>query len=211
MTARSTPQQKLISAATSDIIANGWAGFSLTRAARKASISLATLYEICPGKAALLSLMGKEIDLAFLRHDHEIDPQMAARDRAFDAILCWFEHLEPYRPVLQAIRETGTADPGLIVDLLPLVARSAHWIAEVARLPDTGWRGFAITRGMGVLMADTLPVWLEDQRDLAKTMAHLDRRLRMIEEWSETIDGLGRQATETDDEREEEEKKPGVG
>jgi AcrR family transcriptional regulator len=194
MTTRSTPQHKLLAAATAEIIANGWAGFSLTKAARKATIPLATLYEICPGKGALLSLLGKEIDLAFLRHDHEIDPQMAPRDRAFDAMLCWFEHLEPHRPLLQAIREAGASDPGLIVDLLPLVARSAHWIAEVAHLPDTGWRGFAITRGMGLLMADTVPVWLDDTRDLARTMAHLDRRLRMIEEWSETLEGLRRDA-----------------
>jgi hypothetical protein len=52
---------------------------------------------------------------------------------------------------------------------------------------------------MGILMADTLPVWLDDERDLARTMAHLDRRLRMIEEWSETIDGLRREATAEDD------------
>ena len=195
MTARNTSQQKLIAAATAEILAHGWSGFSLTKAARKAAIPLATLYEICPGKSALLAMIGKEIDLAFLRHDHQIDSQLPARDRAFDAILCWFEHLEPHRQMLQAMREAGAADPGLVVDLLPMVARSAHWIAEVAHLPDTGWRGFAIIRGMGLLMADTLTVWIDDQRDLARTMAHLDRRLRSIEEWSETLENLGRDAT----------------
>ena len=79
-----------------------------------------------------------------------------------------------------------------------MAARSAHWIAEVALLPDTGWRGFAITRGIGLLMADTLPVWLADERDLARTMAHLDRRLRMIEEWNETLQGLRNDASSGD-------------
>ena len=36
----------------------------------------------------------------------------------------------------------------------------------------------------GVLLAETLGVWLKDGEDLAKTMAHVDRRLRMIEEWA---------------------------
>lgn len=202
MTARKTPEQKLIAAATADIVAQGWASFSLTKAARKAAIPLATLYEICPGKAALLSLMGKEVDLAFLRQDYAVDAQMPARDRAFDAILFWFEHPEPIRPVLMAIRDAGKEDPALLVDLLPMAARSANWIAEVARLPDTGWRGFAVTRGIALLMADTLPVWLDDERDLARTMAHLDRRLRMIEEWNETLQGLRRDATAGTDEDE---------
>lgn len=200
MTARKTPEQKLIAAATAEIAAHGWSGFSLTKAARKAAIPLATLYEICPGKGALLSLMGKEVDLAFLRQDHAIDAEMPARDRAFDAILFWFEHLEPIRPVLKAIRDAGKDDPVLLVDLLPMATRSANWIAEAARLPDTGWRGFAITRGIGLLMADILPVWLDDERDLARTMAHLDRRLRMIEEWNESLQGLRRDAAEGGDE-----------
>jgi len=199
MTARKTPEQKLIAAATAEIVAHGWSGFSLTKAARKAAIPLATLYEICPGKAALLPLMGKDVDLAFLRQDHAVDAGMPARDRAFDAILYWFEHLEPIRPVLVAIRDAGKDDPALLIDLLPMAGRSANWIAEVARLPDTGWRGFAVTRGIALLMADTLPVWLDDERDLARTMAHLDRRLRMIEEWSESLEGLRRDASSNDD------------
>jgi AcrR family transcriptional regulator len=200
MTARKTPEQKLIAAATAEIVAHGWSGFSLTKAARKAAIPLATLYEICPGKSALLSLMGKEVDLAFLRQDYAIDAGMPARDRAFDAILYWFEHLEPIRPVLVAIRDAGKDDPALLIDLLPMAGRSANWIAEVAHLPDTGWRGFAVTRGIALLMADTLPVWLDDERDLARTMAHLDRRLRMIEEWNEALQGLQRDAMRGDDE-----------
>jgi AcrR family transcriptional regulator len=198
MTTRKTPEQKLVAAAAADIVAHGWPAFSLTRTARKASIPLATLYEICPSKTALLTLMGKEVDLAFLRKDHVIDPEMPARDRAFDAILLWFEQLETLKPVLQAIRDAGKDDPGLLIDLVPMAARSAHWIAEVALLPDTGWRGFAITRGIGLLMADTLPVWLADERDLARTMAHLDRRLRMIEEWNETLQGLRNDASSGD-------------
>jgi hypothetical protein len=51
-------------------------------------------------------------------------------------------------------------------------------------------------------MADTLPVWLDDERDLARTMAHLDRRLRTIEEWNETLQGLRRDATAGTDEDE---------
>jgi hypothetical protein len=51
-----------------------------------------------------------------------------------------------------------------------------------------------------VLLAETLGVWLKDGDDLAKTMAHVDRRLRMIEEWSETF--RRRVEDETEEEKE---------
>ena len=128
MTTRKTPEQKLVAAAAADIVAHGWPAFSLTRTARKASIPLATLYEICPSKTALLTLMGKEVDLAFLRQDHVIDPEMPARDRAFDAILLWFEQLETLKPVLQAIRDAGKDDPG--GDLPSPEASAFSWLTH---------------------------------------------------------------------------------
>ena len=65
--------------------------------------------------------------------------------------------------------------------------RSAQWIADIAGLPTSGWQGFVTTRGIGILLAETLSVWLQDGDDLAKTMAHVDRRLRTIEEWAEAL------------------------
>jgi hypothetical protein len=80
-----------------------------------------------------------------------------------------------------------------------MAIRSAHWIAASARLPDIGWRGFAVTRGIGLLLADTLSVWLGDSDDMAKTMAHIDRRLRTIEEWNESFQRIRRDATSRTD------------
>jgi hypothetical protein len=124
---------------------------------------------------------------------------MHARDRAFDAILSWFEQLQPLKPVFAAIRNDSNGDISVIVDLVPMAMRSAHWIAASAQLPDVGWRGFVVTRGIGLLLADTLSVWLSDGEELAKTMAHIDRRLRTVEEWNETFQRVRRDASARSD------------
>jgi AcrR family transcriptional regulator len=195
MATKQTPEQKFVTAACKAIEADGWTNLNLADVARKAKIPLSTVYDICPTKAALLPLIGKDVDLRFLENVSGIDETMHARDRAFDAILSWFEQLQPLKPVFTAIRNDSRGDLSLIVDLVPMAMRSAHWIAASARLPDIGWRGFAVTRGIGLLLADTLSVWLADSDDMAKTMAHIDRRLRTIEEWNESFHRIRRDAT----------------
>lgn len=199
MATKQTPEQKLVIAACKAIETDGWTNLNLADVARKAKIPLATLYDMCPTKAALLPLIGKDVDLRFLENVSGIDETMHARDRTFDAILSWFEQLQPLKPVFAAIRDDSRGDLSLIVDLVPMAMRSAHWIAASARLPDIGWRGFAVTRGIGLLLADTLSVWLADSDDLAKTMAHIDRRLRTIEEWNDSFQRMRRDATSGSD------------
>ena len=136
MAAKQTPEQKLVTAACKAIEEHGWTGLNLAQVAKKAKLPLATVYDICPTKSALLPLIGKDVDLKFLEHAPEIDAGMHPRDRAFDAILSWFEQLQPLKPVFAAIRNDSRGDLSLIVDLVPMAMRSAHWIASAAHLPD---------------------------------------------------------------------------
>jgi AcrR family transcriptional regulator len=186
-TKKLSPEEKFVTTALSVIEKSGWKNLSLTALARKAKISPATLYELCPDKRALLALIAKRVDLAMLERTPEADLDIPPRDRAFDAIIGCFEGMAPLKPVIQVIHDDSAGDPGAILDVLPATMRSANWIADVAGLPTSGWKGFVTTRGIGILLAETLGIWLKDGEDLAKTMAHVDRRLRTIEEWSEAL------------------------
>jgi hypothetical protein len=95
--------------------------------------------------------------------------------------------MTPLKPAIAAIHADSKGDPAVIFDVLPATVRSAFWIADSAGLPTTGWQGFLVTRGIGILLAESMGIWLEDGEDLAKTMAHVDRRLRLIEEWTERL------------------------
>ena len=128
MATKQTPEEKLVTAACKAIEKDGWTDLNLADVARKAKIPLSTVYDICPTKAALLPLIGKDIDLRFLENVPEIDETMHVRDRAFDAILSWFEQVQPLKPVFAAIRNDSRGDLSLIVDLVPMAMRSAHWM-----------------------------------------------------------------------------------
>ena len=184
MAAKTSPEEKLVTAALAAIEQSGWKALSLTALARKAKIAPAVLYELCPDKRALLALIAKRIDLAALDRAANLDDDAPPRDKAFDAILNCFESMTPLKPALQVIHDDSLGDPGAFLDAMPATVRSASWIADAAGLPTSGWQGFLVTRGIGVLLVESLGVWLNDGDDLAKTMAHVDRRLRMIEEWA---------------------------
>jgi len=187
MATKLSPEDKLVTAALAAIEKGGWKALSLTALARKAKITPTTLYELCPDKRALLQLIGKRIDIAALERAVEPDESIPPRDRAFDAIIGCFESMTPLKPAIRIIHADSKGDPAVIFDVLPATVRSAFWIADSAGLPTTGWQGFVVTRGIGVLLAESMGIWLEDGEDLAKTMAHVDRRLRLIEEWMERL------------------------
>jgi AcrR family transcriptional regulator len=187
MTKKLTPEEKLVTAALAAIEKTGWKTLSLTALARKAKIDAATLYELCPSKSALLSLIAKRVDIGLIERAGEPDAEIPPRDRAFDAIIGCFEAMTPMKPAIRVIRDDSVGDPGAFLDVLPATMRSAHWIADIAGLPTSGWRGLLTTRGIGILLAESLGIWLDDGDDLAKTMAHVDRRLRLIEEWAERL------------------------
>lgn len=190
MATKLSPEDKLVTAALAAIEKGGWRALSLTALARKAKIPPATLYELCPDKRALLQLIAKRVDIAALERAVEPDETMPPRDRAFDAIISCFESMTPLKPAIAVIHADTKGDPGVIFDVLPATVRSAFWIADSAGLPTTGWQGFLVTRGIGVLLAESMGIWLEDGEHLAKTMAHVDRRLRLIEEWTERLQNV---------------------
>lgn len=182
-----TAEDKFVTAALAAIEKTGWRSLSLTTLARKAKIDAATLYDLCPDKRALLALIAKRVDIGLIERAPEPDPDIPPRDRAFDAILSCFEGMTALKPAIQVIHDDTVGDPAAVLDVLPATMRSAQWIADIAGLPASGWQGFLVTRGIGILLVETLGVWLKDGEDLAKTMAHVDRRLRLIEEWTETL------------------------
>jgi AcrR family transcriptional regulator len=182
-----SPQEKLVVAALSMIETEGWQGLSLTQLARQSKIPIETVFELCPDKHALLKLIGSNITMAAVKRMSEPGDNEPARDRAFDAILIVFEAMADYKPALAVIYRETRIDPSAWFDMAPVFLRSAEWIADNARLPTNGLQGLATTRAIAALLAETFGVWLDDGEDLAKTMAHVDRRLRSAESWLSTF------------------------
>ena len=187
MAAKQSPQEKLVAAALSMIETGGWQNLSLAQLARDSGVAVETVFELCPDKTALLKLIGTSINAAAIKRMTEPGDNEPARDRAFDAILVVFEAMAPFKPALAVIQQETRLDPSTWFDAVPIFVRSAAWIADNAKLPTNGLQGLATTRAIAALLAETFGVWLADGEDLAKTMAHVDRRLRSAESWITTF------------------------
>jgi ubiquinone biosynthesis protein COQ9 len=187
MAEKRTPQEKLVATALSMIESGGWHGLSLANLARQSKLPVETVFQLCPDKHALLKLIGTNINIAAVKRMSEPGDNEPARDRAFDAVLVVFEAMADYKPALAVIYKELRADPSTWIDLAPVFVRSAEWIADNAKLPTNGLHGLATTRVIAALLVETFGVWIDDGEDLAKTMAHVDRRLRSAESWLNTF------------------------
>jgi AcrR family transcriptional regulator len=187
MAEKRSAQDKLVAAALSMIEKDGWRELSLAQLARHSKVPVETVYQLCPDKHALLRLIAASIDVAALKQMSEPGDNEPARDRAFDGILICFEAMAAFKPALAVIYHETRGDPAQWLEAAPIFVRTSQWIADNARLPREGLAGFATTRAIAALLAETMGVWLTDGTDLSKTMAHVDRRLRLAESWLNTL------------------------
>ncbi|MEM7047725.1 MAG: TetR/AcrR family transcriptional regulator [Pseudomonadota bacterium] len=177
---------------------HGWAGLTTRRLAKKTGFSIRAVRTAFPSRQALLTAFTRRID-----HDMvdsvALEDDQSPHDRLFDLILCRLEALADYRAgIARLLREGGTTPTGLL-DILPAWQGSVRLMADLAFTPP---RDLAqqqkIENKNGIhpsskpanpcqlvllafIYADTVRVWLkDDSADGAKTMRHLDERLRRL-------------------------------
>jgi AcrR family transcriptional regulator len=169
----------------------GWRKTTLAEIAEEAGVSLSGIHRRFGSKTAILEAFIREVDDAMLRQAKPADMDTPARDRLFEVIMGRFDILEPYKGALARIyREYRCAAPGPgTFRLLCASAASHEWMLVAAGVPPTGPRGCARVSGLMCLYARVVPVWLnDDDDDMGKTMAALDRELRSGERWLKRID-----------------------
>ncbi|MHA1568564.1 MAG: hypothetical protein ACTSXZ_03765, partial [Alphaproteobacteria bacterium] len=94
---------------------------------------------------------------------------------------------------LRAVARDSLGDPCALLCRGPLLLRSMAWMLEAAGIGSAGLNGRIRTRGLAVIHASVLPVWLrDDSADMAKTMAVLDRRLARAESLASMVWGRRR-------------------
>lgn len=177
----------LIDAALGLIEREGWLDLTMGRFARAAGVPLSELYKRQTGKPDLLRALIRRVDLAALKDgpmsDPDAEPEMP-RDRLFDAVMLRFEALEPHRAAMRVLARELPRDPVTVAAIRGDMLRSLAWTLDAADLSPNGLGGAVRVRLLGLICWRTLQVWLEDDgRDLARTMADLDRRLRQSGRW----------------------------
>jgi AcrR family transcriptional regulator len=149
--------------------AKPWREISLRDIAERAGIDFPTLYREVQSKEAVLGRLSAALDTAALRT--ATTPSEDAHDRLFDAAMARLEAMEPHRAVL-----TGMAreiSPLVLAAHFPPTARA---ILEAAGVPATPPR----MAGMILVWARVAQVWRDDEGALNRTMAEIDKRLKLM-------------------------------
>ena len=158
--------------------------------AEAAGVSLATLREAFAGKLGIVAAFMRRIDIAVLAGGAP-DMETGPRDRLFEAEMRRLDALSPYREAVRGLADSARSDPGLACALHRLAARSQKWTLVAAGIDHGGVLGRLGVEGAVLIHADTMRTWLgDDDPDLSRTMAALDRSLRRGERAMRFLGGV---------------------
>jgi len=163
--------------------ASGWRDLSLAGIAEAAGLGLGELLQIYPSKPGIIRGFMDRIDETMLQSLSPAGADEPVRDRLFDLVMSRFDALLPYRQGLIAIARDEACDPlGSLCHLIRF-RRSLVLMLEAAGVSTSGIRGQLRLKGLALVYANTVRVWVnDDSTDMAKTMAALDRGLVRAEQ-----------------------------
>jgi len=168
---------RLADAALKLLAKTAWRDLTLAQVAKAAKLPLAKLQELRGGKSALLGLILEKLGAETAsRYKPESDN---ARDRLFDVCLCWFESSAKRKPAIRALTDGLRFDPLTLLAEREAIVSAANWLLTLAEA-DTGPAPLARALALAVVMGRTIPVWLDDDAELTKTMARLDGDLGYV-------------------------------
>jgi len=188
-----SPEDRIVDATLKLAATRGWRDIGLADIAAAAKVSLPDLARLFRSKAAILAAWSRRIDAEVLVAAEAEDLEgESPRDRLFDVLMLRFDAMAKQKPALKRIAEDLARDPLGAMPMLRPALQSLGWMLEAAGFDTSGLRGAVRVRGLALVWAAAVRVWLDDGEDQAKTMAELDRRLRQAEGWIETVSRLSR-------------------
>ncbi|ODT16068.1 MAG: hypothetical protein ABS35_29490 [Kaistia sp. SCN 65-12] len=179
------PADRVVDAFLALLAEKPFAEIGLGEIATRAGVSLGDLRAAFDGKIDILAAFIRRVDRAVLDAAEPPSPEETARDRLFDLVMTRLDVLAPYRTAVGHVADSARRDPGLALCLNRQALDSARFMLAAADIPTGGLRGAARTQGFVVMLARILPVWRADEDpDLSRTMAAVDRALEKAESWS---------------------------
>jgi AcrR family transcriptional regulator len=189
--------ESIIDAAPSLARTQDWRALSLSDIADEAGVSLGQADVVILSKAVIVSRFMKRIDQHVL-DGAAVDATESVRDRLFEVLTRRFDALAQHKCAVAAILGGLCAEPAAALAQTSRVLCSVEWILEAARVPSNGLLGLVRIKGLVLIYANALRVWLADYTvDMAKTMPAVDQGLRRAEDLAQLCRPHRRQAVES--------------
>jgi AcrR family transcriptional regulator len=174
------PDTRLADAALRLLKKQAWRELSLAAIAKSAKVPMTELSAHAPSKAALIGLILRRLGEDVTRAYKPDTGSESARDRLFDVSMLWFDTLARYEEAVRSLYEGLRTDPVTLIAARGGIIAAAEWLMTLAEA-DTGPALALRATVFAAMLGRAVPVWLEDDSDLTKTMARLDGDLRRSE------------------------------
>jgi AcrR family transcriptional regulator len=180
-------RDRILDAALTLAARRDWRRTGLADIAAEAGIGLDRLRAKFASKPAIVNGLIRRTDERALKLGAA--EGSSVRDRLFDVLMRRFDAMAPDRAGIAAIIRDLCRDPATALCHAPRLLASMAWMLEAAGLRSSGPIGLLRAKGLAAVYLWALRAWLaDDSRDLAKTMAALDRGLRQAEALAGLLD-----------------------
>jgi ubiquinone biosynthesis protein COQ9 len=170
-----------------------WREVSLADIAQRAGTDEAALRRVHRSKAAIVAAFMRRIDEAVSAGTAPDADGEPVRDRLLDALLRRFDLLSPHKAAVGSIARDTLLMPPLALCAATRAVRSMARILEDAGVGGRGPIGLMRAKALTAIYASALWIWLrDDDPEMARTMAHLDRCLNEADRAARMCHGLGR-------------------
>ncbi len=178
MVKHDTTERKLTDAAFELAATVAWRDIGMAAIAEQAGISLIDALVHFPNKNAILDATIREVSTKALSECAAFTEDDTVRDRLFALLMARFDAMAPYRAGAANILRGVACDPIALLCRLPHAMAAMAQMLEAVGIDSSGLGGAVRTKGLSLVFADAVRVWLDDEsEDLGPTMAVLDRNL----------------------------------
>jgi len=173
-----TPRDRIIDALMGLAAEKRFGEIGLAEIAERAGVSLAEFRDLFPSKGAILGAFSKRIDHVVLEGTTSELADEPVRERVLDIMMRRFDALKPYRDALRSISRSLRGDPIAMAAMNQVAMNSHRFMLAAAGVDTTDALGPLKLQGAVAVFARTFETFLDDdEEDLARTMARLDREL----------------------------------
>ena len=168
-----------------------WETFDIADLARQAEVSLSEFRDCFPSKGAVLAGLARRIDQAVLADEAKELVDEPARERLFDVLMRRLDAMTPYKAAIRSIMKAVRRDPLMLLAMNQMAINSMRFMLAAAGIDTEGPLGALRIQGGVLLFARVVEVWVDDEdKDMAKTMARLDRELDQAGKIIHKIEGF---------------------
>ena len=174
------PRKQVVEALMRLATTRHWDEIELGDIAAEAGLPLAKLRGLFPSKLAMLGGLTRLVDDAVMADVSDDLAGEPARERMFDLVMRRLDALAPYKDGLRRIAPVIRRDPLTMAALNRGAVNSWRYMLASAGIPTEDALGSVRVQGAVLLMARVSQAWLDDDEpELSRTMARLDRELKM--------------------------------